>query len=100
MSDTFNPGKRSFRLVKYKHRNTKQCDAVSCRHTFGSTEKILRRNRRIWERLYAKIGRQIDKEEIVSGMSEYLFMYFHMSVKDILICISTIISVIVAIPLL
>ena len=34
------------------------------RHTFGSTEKILRRNRKIWTRLANKIRRRISKRII------------------------------------
>lgn len=71
MSDTIKPGKRRYRKIKHKSRNIQQFDIVSARHTFGSTEKILRRNRRIWERLYAKIGRQIDKKEVVLGIFLY-----------------------------
>lgn len=38
--------------------------AVGKRRMRGSTEKILRRNRRIFERLAGKLGRRADKEEI------------------------------------
>ena len=72
MSDTIKVGKRRYRIIKHKPRNLRQSNIVSCRHTFGSTEKILRRNRRIWEKLYAKIGRQIDKKEVISGLFDYI----------------------------
>ena len=47
MSDTNKPGKRRYRKIKHKSRNIQQFDVVSARHNFGSTEKILRRNRKI-----------------------------------------------------
>lgn len=43
--------------------------AVEKRHTFGSTEKILRRNRKIWTRLAAKIRRRLDDRAIVESGS-------------------------------
>lgn len=46
-------------------------EAIQSRMTFGSTEKIRRRNRGIWERLAAKIRRSLDKKEIRAGL-EYL----------------------------
>jgi hypothetical protein len=38
------------------------------RTAHGSTAKILRRNRRLWERLAAKLGRRADREEIAQQL--------------------------------
>ena len=38
--------------------------AVFGRHFYGSTEKILRRNRKTWTRLGNKRRRRLDKEEV------------------------------------
>jgi hypothetical protein len=44
-------------------------DAIYKRHTWGSTEKILRRGRKLWSRLFAKRRRQLDKDAIkISGL--------------------------------
>lgn len=40
-------------------------EAVVKRHTFGSTEKIRRRNRKTWTRLANKRRRRLDKERVV-----------------------------------
>lgn len=42
-------------------------DAVKMRHTYGSTEKILRRNRKVWTRLGNKRRRAADKGSIEEG---------------------------------
>lgn len=49
------------RAVAERPRSEKALWLQRKRRTFGSTEKILRRNRRLWERLYAKEGRRLDK---------------------------------------
>lgn len=41
--------------------------AISARHTFGSTEKILRRNRKTWTRLVNKRRRAIDAVAVRAG---------------------------------
>lgn len=53
MSRSFDE-KRWFRRVRLRPESSKMSDAISSRHTFGSTEKILRRNRKTWTRLLAK----------------------------------------------
>lgn len=42
--------------------------AMLKRHIYGHTEKILRRNRKIWTRLVNKRRRRLDREEIESGI--------------------------------
>jgi len=42
--------------------------AINDRHTYGSTEKILRRNRKLWTRLANKRRRRIDKNKIEEGI--------------------------------
>lgn len=67
MSRTTKEGKR-WRRVRI--RDTKEImESIWSRMMFGSTEKILRRNRRIWERLTAKIRRRLDKEAIKSELN-------------------------------
>lgn len=74
MSDTNKEGKRSGRSRVYDHagigkpRNKAQGAARVKRHTFGSTEKIRRRNRKTWTRLFAKAGRQDDKLKVQEGL--------------------------------
>ena len=63
MSDTKKPGKTS-RIPRIKEEIIEIKNAIIKRHTFGSTEKILRRNRKIWTRLVNKIRRRIDKKKI------------------------------------
>jgi hypothetical protein len=43
-------------------RDPRQSNVISDRRSYGSTEKILRRNRKLWTRLFAKVGRRLDKE--------------------------------------
>ena len=43
-------------------------DAVKKRHLFGSTEKILRRNRGVWVRLGNKRRRQADKATVEDAL--------------------------------
>jgi hypothetical protein len=53
---------------KARRRVRKRADtiglAVACRHVRGSTEKILRRNRKLWVRLGNKRRRQHDKDTV------------------------------------
>jgi hypothetical protein len=49
-------------------RTPDQNGPLSQRRQFGSTEKILRRNRKLWTRLYAKIGRRHDKQVVQEGL--------------------------------
>lgn len=39
-------------------------ESILSRHMFGQTEKILRRNRKVWTRLTNKRRRNIDKKTI------------------------------------
>lgn len=59
MSRTLKEGKRR-RWVRGRF-ELEIGDAVGARHMFGSTEKILRRNRKTWTRLAAKRRRALDK---------------------------------------
>lgn len=67
MSRTQKEGKR-WRRVRIKD-STGIMEAIQSRMTWGSTEKIRRRNRRLWERLAAKIRRSLDKQEIKDGLN-------------------------------
>lgn len=67
MSDTKKQEKRH-RIVKKKCRSLGQTLVLVSRHGFGRTEKIRRRNRKTWTRLFQKIGRQLDKKEIEIGL--------------------------------
>jgi hypothetical protein len=62
MSRSHNKGKR-VRIPGLKD-DPSILDTVQKRRTWGSTEKILRRNRKLWVRLSAKRRRKIDKEVI------------------------------------
>lgn len=64
MSRTTKPGKRGPRKVFKKTETSGIGDAIQKRHTYGHTEKILRRNRKLWTRLAAKRRRQVDKEAV------------------------------------
>jgi hypothetical protein len=66
MSRTTKEGKRSRRVRILDSKGI--MEAIQNRMTWGSTEKILRRNRKIWERLAAKIRRGLDKKEIKAGL--------------------------------
>lgn len=52
------------RVVRQKPRSARQAYLGWLRRSFGSTEKILRRNRKTFTRLFAKEGRRLDKQEI------------------------------------
>lgn len=58
------------RHPKLKPQSPEQNGPLMQRHTFGHTEKILRRNRKLWSRLYAKIGRRIDARAVSEGLEE------------------------------
>lgn len=45
-------------------RSAAENKAIKKRHTYGRTEKILRRNRKLWARLLNKIRRRADKKAI------------------------------------
>jgi hypothetical protein len=60
--------KRS-RMPHVREDSVSMMDAIYKRHTWGSTEKILRRGRKLWSRLFAKRRRQLDKDAInISGL--------------------------------
>lgn len=61
MSRTVKEGKRR-RSVDCRGESKEIDSAVSSRHSFGSTEKIRRRNRKTWTRLAAKRRRELDKK--------------------------------------
>lgn len=63
MSRTKKEGKRN-RGVSKRHESAGIGDAVQSRHSFGSTEKILRRNRKTWTRLANKRRRALDKKAV------------------------------------
>ena len=66
-SDTVKEGKRFWRKTKSPPKNElgfKLADPVQKRHTYGHTEKILRRNRKTWTRLLNKRRRALDKAKI------------------------------------
>jgi hypothetical protein len=64
MSRTIKEGKGSKRKPKVRSKSVGVADAVRKRQTFGSTEKILRRNRKTWTRLANKRRRAEDQTEI------------------------------------
>lgn len=63
MSQTKKEGKRT-RIPELRGESPEVQAAVLARHTFGSTEKILRRNRKTWTRLVNKRRRAIGKEAV------------------------------------
>jgi hypothetical protein len=67
MARTYKEGKRGWRQVPLGAGRGVGF-AIEKRHTWGSTEKILRRNRRLWERLAAKRRRAVDKRVIVAEL--------------------------------
>jgi len=58
------------RCPKLKPQSPEQNGPLMQRHTFGHTEKILRRNRALWSRLYAKIGRREDDRMVNEGLED------------------------------
>jgi hypothetical protein len=61
MSRTFKEGKRGRRHVHVRDEVDGVAWAIMKRYWFGSTEKILRRNRPIWRRLANKRRRAEDR---------------------------------------
>jgi hypothetical protein len=62
MSRTRKSGKRTRILKSREDRGIQEAHLKS--HTFGTTEKVLRRNRKIWDRLANKRRREIDKKAV------------------------------------
>lgn len=58
----------STRRPDLRGRSPRQSNLLGQRHGFGRTEKILRRNRKTWTRLFAKEGRRLDQVAIVEGL--------------------------------
>lgn len=63
MSDTKKEGKRG-RVVSIYAEDVSFFKSINRRHSWGQTEKILRRNRKLWTRLLNKCRRRVDKEKI------------------------------------
>jgi hypothetical protein len=61
--------KRGARYIRKRPRSKRQSWRVASRHSYGRSEKILRRNRKLWVRLHAKEGRQLDKLAIKEEFS-------------------------------
>lgn len=66
MSDTKKEGKRA-KIVKSHAESPEIREAMFARHMWGSTEKILRRNRKLWVRLANKRRRVLDKLAVDDG---------------------------------
>jgi hypothetical protein len=66
MSRTTKEGKRAKHDRTTRASNADQFCAVMPRHTFGSSEKILRRNRKTWTRLGNKRRRRHDRKVITA----------------------------------
>jgi hypothetical protein len=64
MSRTTKPGKHGRRIAKVRCESPGIKEAHQKRHTYGHTEKILRRNRKLWTRLAAKRRRRLDKQAV------------------------------------
>jgi hypothetical protein len=63
VSHTHKEGKRG-RVVELAPQFEGMRDCIISRHSFGSTEKILRRNRKTWTRLLNRLRRRHDKDQI------------------------------------
>lgn len=63
MSRTSKVEKRR-RSVSLKPESISIGSAISKRHVYGRTEKILRRNRKIWVRLANKRRRELDRQSV------------------------------------
>ena len=71
MADTWKAGKRGkYKRISGKPRSKRQAFIRADRIRYGSTEKILRRNRRLWERKFAKEGRRLDKIAINESIND------------------------------
>ncbi len=55
------------RIPDLRPRSSRQSGFIRQRRTYGHTEKILRRNRKLWARLFSKEGRRLDKLAIAEG---------------------------------
>jgi len=57
-------------LPKSKARSKRQSWLRYARRSYGHTEKILRRNRKLWARKHSKEGRQLDKDAIKKSLGQ------------------------------
>lgn len=62
MSRTNKPEKGGRTGLPKGRRDSGEFGAIQQRHTYGRTEKILRRNRKLWTRLLNKIRRRKDNK--------------------------------------
>jgi hypothetical protein len=71
MSRTRKEGKRFCRQVSYRPEASNMKEPIFARQTWGSTEKILRRNRKLWTRLLAKrrraLGKQVIQDQVTAA---------------------------------
>ena len=51
-------------------RSERQGWRIFSRRSFGHTEKILRRNRQLWARLFSKEGRQFDRAAVKESLGD------------------------------
>ncbi len=68
MSRSKNNGKNRYKRTKVKADSPREQVLLSLKRTFGSTEKILRRNGKLWNRLINKERRSTGKKEIKDGL--------------------------------
>jgi hypothetical protein len=72
-SETDNPGSEksgSRGRPALRPRSDRQNWLLSDRRSYGSTEKILRRNRKLWTRMFSKEGRKLDRQVIADQVSD------------------------------
>lgn len=69
MSRSKNNGKRK-KIPNIKPESSRENWLLVLKRSFGSTEKILRRNRKLWNRLINKERRSLDKEAIEESLEE------------------------------
>ena len=61
---------KSIAWTRVRTRSKRQGWRVFSRHRYGHSEKILRRNRKLWARLFSKEGRRLDGAAIREGLDE------------------------------
>lgn len=70
MSDTWKPGKRERKWPMKRPFNLLAAHLRHKRIIWGSTERILRRNHKLWDRLMSKARRAHDSEIIKESLEE------------------------------
>ncbi len=70
MSRTHKAGKRFFRRVRNRPEASNMKEPIFSRQMWGSTEKILRRNRKTWTRLLAKRRRVLGRDAIRAQLED------------------------------